>query len=419
CYWPLYRIGRELGRSLFTLIAAFAWLNVNLVTASWTLCGMENSLHALVAWSLVASAIRMVRSGAAGSWRGWTVFSLLLVLNVWCRLDAALLSAILLGAVLWQKGERLRWRVLRTPVIIGAAGAVVQMAGFYGMGGYWLPVSALIKGGAHRWTLENFLYLLARGFDFVTPTSFILKPFQETVRVTWGPLALGILALALAASKIGGLRGRSLGRIWWALGLAGLIQNLVLSGMGEFSLYNVWYQSPYFVFCALTIAIATEGVARWALEKRVVGWKTLRGAAVLAVVLYGAFTATRFVRAARDSEYRQDSVFYTCYRFSRWLRDHTQKSDILASYNAGEIGYFSDRKVINLDGLANDYPYYRDVLRGKASLRRYLEANQVKYFVDYFIPAELSKDARIVHTLAHGDDRLYQALDVSSSARLK
>src|SRR4029453_17455575 len=77
CYGPIYRIGRDLDRPLLTLLAAVAWLNVNLVNVSWYLCGMENSLHSLVAWALVASAIGMLHSRRGGSPGAWTAFSLL------------------------------------------------------------------------------------------------------------------------------------------------------------------------------------------------------------------------------------------------------------------------------------------------------------------------------------------------------
>jgi len=287
------------------------------------------------------------------------------------------------------------------------------------MGRHWLPVSALIKAGGHQWTLESFPILAARGFDFVTPIAWVLKPFPETVRVVSGPLALGILTLALAwsALRAGGPSARSLGRIWAVLGLTGLAQLIVLSGMGAFATYGVWYQSPYFIFCALTVAMATEELVRWALNRALLKETALRRAAILAAVLYGAFTAAWFVRLARDNDYREDSIFYTCYRVSQWLRENTRETDVVASFNAGELGYFSGRILINLDGLVNDYSYYRDVILGGANLREYLAANHVKYFVDHSIPSDLLEGTRVVYSLPHRTDHLYQVLDVSIPPR--
>ena len=47
--------------------------------------------------------------------------------------------------------------------------------------------------------------------------------------------------------------------------------------------------------------------------------------------------------------------------------------------DAGHFGFFSGRKVINLDGLVNNFDY-QEVLR-KKELNSYLKDNEVKYIV--------------------------------------
>jgi hypothetical protein len=37
-----------------------------------------------------------------------------------------------------------------------------------------------------------------------------------------------------------------------------------------------------------------------------------------------------------------------------WLRQHTPKDAILGARDAGKLGWFSGRRVVNLDGLIND-----------------------------------------------------------------
>lgn len=76
-----------------------------------------------------------------------------------------------------------------------------------------------------------------------------------------------------------------------------------------------------------------------------------------------------------------NAVIWEAYEVAKWLRSYTQPNDRCASWDAGVIGYFSHRKVINLDGLVNDFQFltlsYKD-------LPRYLLENEVKYLTTYF-----------------------------------
>ena len=45
---------------------------------------------------------------------------------------------------------------------------------------------------------------------------------------------------------------------------------------------------------------------------------------------------------------------------------------IIGSWNAGQLGYFSGRTVINLDGLINGRTYYETVITGEVPLSHYL-----------------------------------------------
>ncbi|HEV8376185.1 MAG TPA: hypothetical protein VGR38_08155 [Candidatus Polarisedimenticolia bacterium] len=418
CYVPIYRIGQALGRPRFAIFLAFLWLNVNLTGSRWTLCGMENSLHSLVAWALIASGVSIGQSEQGARARNWVGFSLLLVLNVWCRVDAAILSILLYGVVLSRERRWVSRRILLATTGIAAAGGVVLFGGFYAMGRSWMPVSALIKSHSHVWTLKNFTVLAARGFDFVTPISFLaLSSLGEAVRMVWMPMMLGIATLALAwrAARAEGFRTSRLAPLWAAFGVAGLVQLIVLSGMGTYGTYGVWYQSPYFVFCALTVAMAMDELVEIGIRRAWLTARTLHRAAVVALILYGGFAAAWFARLARDDDYRESSFFYSAYRVAEWIRENTGETDVLAAFNAGEIGYFSQRTMINLDGLVNDYDYYAEVIRGTKKLDAYLSENRVRYFVDYQIPEDLLERAAVVFTLKHDERSVFRVVDLSSA----
>jgi len=69
------------------------------------------------------------------------------------------------------------------------------------------------------------------------------------------------------------------------------------------------------------------------------------------------------------------------YEAAQWTKKNTQPGDLFAMKDAGHFSYFSEREVINLDGLVNNFEY-QEVLRNKL-LKEYLMENRVKYIVQH------------------------------------
>lgn len=65
---------------------------------------------------------------------------------------------------------------------------------------------------------------------------------------------------------------------------------------------------------------------------------------------------------------------------ARWLRDNTGKDEVAAAFNAGIIGYYSERRVVNLDGAINNAAY--EALRRKELMGLMRRAN-VSYYLDF------------------------------------
>jgi hypothetical protein len=76
---------------------------------------------------------------------------------------------------------------------------------------------------------------------------------------------------------------------------------------------------------------------------------------------------------------------------------------IFASWNSGQLGFFSDRTFINLDGVINHVDYYERVLRGSTSLTDYLSENGVDYIVDYDSYDSIP-DFPVVHSFPLNDE---------------
>ncbi|HET6313747.1 MAG TPA: hypothetical protein VFH60_07925 [Chloroflexia bacterium] len=63
-----------------------------------------------------------------------------------------------------------------------------------------------------------------------------------------------------------------------------------------------------------------------------------------------------------------------------WLKANTAPGEIAAGFNSGIMGFFSDRPVVNLDGVMNNAAY---VAITKKDLAAFMEQSQVRYYVDF------------------------------------
>ena len=66
-----------------------------------------------------------------------------------------------------------------------------------------------------------------------------------------------------------------------------------------------------------------------------------------------------------------------------WINKNIEKNNRFASWNAGQLGYFTHHQVTNLDGLVNNKWYLDNVLSGKKGILYYLKEANIKYIVDY------------------------------------
>jgi hypothetical protein len=146
--------------------------------------------------------------------------------------------------------------------------------------------------------------------------------------------------------------------------------------------YSPWYQAPAHVFwitsCGFFVTVAAQ-LAGDALGRRTVA---LGAGAVLAAGIGGAVVA-----AVRG--YEPMPMAAARYRAARHIDEHAPADTILASWNAGLLGYFTNRPTINLDGLVNTIEYARSLLSGKLDVVRYLREQRVDYVIDWVVPGDV------------------------------
>lgn len=74
------------------------------------------------------------------------------------------------------------------------------------------------------------------------------------------------------------------------------------------------------------------------------------------------------------------------YALARFIDVNLPHDAIVGSYNSGVIGYYSNRKVVNLDGLVNNFEYYNRVLaKGwpRSEMLGYMKDSGIDYFADF------------------------------------
>jgi len=77
----------------------------------------------------------------------------------------------------------------------------------------------------------------------------------------------------------------------------------------------------------------------------------------------------------------ENSWHVRAYEAAMWAKANTSAEEVFAMKDAGNFAFFSKRKVINLDGVVNDY-CFQEFLKEK-KLNLYFILNNISYYVLY------------------------------------
>jgi len=146
-----------------------------------------------------------------------------------------------------------------------------------------------------------------------------------------------------------------------------------------------WHFALHWASMALTLPLLINRLADFRLEKT----RFEAACAVVSILL--------LISAYLKFPYRIDSREWitTAYHAALWVREHTEKDAVFAMKDAGVFGYFSQRRVINLDGLVNNKEY-QEALKNK-KLAHYLREKNVKYLVQHYIGRQEDKNFKIIN----------------------
>ncbi len=294
-----------------------------------------------------------------------------IALGIWCALAfAARLEAILLlpalmvtlPGVLWRKGVLM---VLAAP----SAAILATLVAFNRIGfGTWVPISAMVK--AHwaamsqgSW-LDAILSVPWIGRE-LTCRAFGAGDVQLCPRA--GVALYVVIELMLIALLVVFRR-----RLVETVRRAGVLVLLLASGLlvGA-DLLGVTYLAPWYRGPILLCTAIAAGLALYRFPRA-------------AVAIGCALAAGMLARTVTHVAMPRDPLSqYAAYRLeaAAWLRANTGEETRVGSWNAGMLGYFSGRHVVNLDGLANDVDYFRQVTQ-RHDLEGYLAREGIGWLAD-------------------------------------
>jgi hypothetical protein len=327
--------------------------------------GMESAF--LVA-ALVALLFMAVNGRAfdGGSQVQQFLFGMVLGLAMLSRLDTVFLGAVICAACLAgvRAGAADRRRALVRLVLIFTGAAVV---------------------------VAPYLAYNVVAFGHPVPISGVLKSSFPSPELS--PHALESLSLLKIAAVLVAVAAAVLYLIWFAWtaparqgadrpsarydAAIALMAVAVLIHFPYSMLFMKWTEAWYFLSYGLFLALAVGPLV----DRLVAGSgsrvrRLIYSAGTAGLILLGVATVAQ--RATRPLS---ASWNVTSYRAAVWARENTGKDEIFSMANAGHFGFFSERPVVNLDGLVGTFEF-QEVLR-RHELNEFLAELGVDYLVEH------------------------------------
>ncbi len=329
------------------LLWSLALVIANPLAAKIVLCGQETALQFMLSAAALVLWWSMRESPHGDRPMRWAVLGLVCSLAALARLDNAFFCAALLAMPVVLPSERERAAGLAARFKASAVGMVVFGAG---LGAY---------------LVYHFV-----AFHHLMPVSGAIKQHLDDSEVA--PAAARVAAVAIPLAGIVGIwlaarRRQSRVLALLAPPVAGAlivaIYNFGLRGEMSLQLVRIWYLEPYLLAGVLAIGAVLASPPR--------RWVTYALAIAGAIWLAGCVFSWRY----RLNE-RSYSLYRAAERCSRWVDSH-DVGTIGAAWDAGFAGAFTDKPVMNLDGLISSWEY-----------KDYLDHGTVDDFVTHQHPVD-------------------------------
>lgn len=318
--------------------------------------GMEPAAIWLVFCLLMFWLVRVVNLQRAHAWQ-WGVLGGLLGLVFLARLDMVFFIAIYMLALLW------RLQALPTPNRLH--NGVCLIMGFLTAATPYLLYNAIQFGD-----IMPISGRLKSTFPHISLLSYDVPPIPATATLA---MIVGLLASFWLWKVLRAYDDECLLLCCWCLGsLLHWLHTLLFMKWGILISHFASYWIP--------LPVLVPKIAQQAEVHRSYPTKVIVLASITATLLW----AYQDVRACYRIKYTSPVHWRTSmYHAALWAKRHTPSNAVFGMTDAGIFGYYSERKVINLDGVVNNREY-QNYLR-RRQLKEYLRCKRVKYIVVYVV----------------------------------
>jgi hypothetical protein len=148
----------------------------------------------------------------------------------------------------------------------------------------------------------------------------------------------------------------------------------------------LWYYCPAAIYLIFVLVMAMADFAEAAVLEAPATRSPARALLPVSAILLIPLVAAGLYEARRIADPHAYSIAIADRDAGQWISANLAPNTVLASWDAGVIGYYADRPVINLDGVANSYAYYQAGQHG--TIGRFLADRHVSGIVNLGTPID-------------------------------
>lgn len=392
--WGFYVICAAIVGVLASRVMWFGWaasaMSLFLVLPSISramLNGMETALALACLLSAIVVVSRIWSRQRAMNLRLLGLASALLAAASLARLECTLMIIVVSGLIAFRGAWPRRWRYASVMALCSIAPVIVFISYSTWKFGAPMPVSGLIKRAAAAETAK--VIYRDQGIPGVLSETLSLHMpldgFATVLRAQFGydlrPAALLMAGyvVMLAPLCLKSMRRRLVFPLLLLAAFAVLqiaINKVFYSGRS----IPQYYWIPSLAIFPFSFVLLLESSGRLFRDVRLSRVMSgLAGMVCLLVIFIGARYQWHFRHATLS---RKDGYYNSTYAAARWLSANTKPGDVAGAWNAGVIGFYSNRTVVNLDGYVNSVEYGRSISAPGANLRAIVSELPVRYLVD-------------------------------------
>jgi hypothetical protein len=256
------------------------------------------------------------------------------------RTDSVLLVGIL-GIWALAEARSSSWRASIRPLVelfvLPAVTLLVYLASNQVMFGVLLQISGLTKRAP---------------FTVVRIGWFVVALVAAGAIAAWGFRRVGSARRATRFGRVGEFTAAT---SWFAAFCV-----LVIAYYQAFQTQQwLWYYCPVAIYLAVLLLLGVADFVEAAVVEAPLDRHVARALLPVSAILLLPLLAALVFEGRDFTDPHGYSIATTDRDAGEWIDRNLPANAVLASWDAGAIGYYSHRPVINLDGVANSYEYYQ------------------------------------------------------------